>query len=560
MYISPNGEIKVLKNVPLDNTYEHTIAWDSPNQRTKQANYFASKAKYTYQKEYYTRVKRGWLRIEQNPDDLYDCNYMMFRNTSFGNKWFYAFILSIEYINNATAQINFEIDVMQTWLPGTNMDYTPEPCFIERMHTPSDYLYENLVPEELNVGDDYVYQDIQYYGLNDYQIMVLSAGHPNAANDGVELPRASLYDNVFGQLDVRFFMPNQVGIKDCVDYLNFFTNEGKENNVLAVYMVPSQFVKNGTLTPGDHFERLIKPVSAPTSGTYLGKISNEYADLGNGYKPRNNKLYSYPYCRLFVSNQVGNTHEYKWELFNNREHRGAFKIVGRLAWKPGATIIPIDYRGFGIEERTIDSNSQRYTIENLDESISFNDFAVCAWVSDSYRAWWAQNGGAVGSSIVSGIASIGLGIAAGLTTPAGWGMGAIGSITGGVTSLIRTLGSIADAKHQTDKTHGEYSSSTVGPAIRNTGFLFASQCLRPDILRIYDDYFTKYGYACKQVRYPRIINRAHWTYIKTIGYNMNGRLNNEDMKKICEIYDNGITFWVDPAEVGNYNLDNNPIV
>lgn len=560
MYISPNGEIRVLKNIPLDNTYEHTIAWDSPNQRTKQANYFASKTKYVYQKEYYTRVKRGWLRIEQNPDDLYDCTYMMFRNTSFSNKWFYAFILSIEYINNSTAQINFEIDVMQTWLPGTNLDYTAEPCFIERWHTPSDYLYENLVPEELNVGDDYLYQDIQYYGLNDYKIMVLSAGHPSVTEDSIELPRGSLLDNVFGQLDVKFFNADQLGLKDCIDYLNFFTGEGKENNVLAVYMIPSQFVKNNAIVPGDHFERLIKPVTAPRPGDTLGHNSNENNIKSGGYKPRNNKMYSYPYCRLYVSNQIGSSREYKWELFNNNEHRGAFKIVGRIAWKPGATLIPIDYKGFDIEERVVSSTSQRYTIENLDESISYNDFPVCAWVSDSYRAWWAQNGGNVVSSFVSGVASIGLGVASGLLSPVGFGMGAIGSITGGVTSIVRTLGSIRDAKHQTDKTHGDHTANTVGPAIRNTGFLFASQTLRPDILRIYDDYFTKYGYACKQVRYPRLINRERWTYIKTIGYNLTGRLNNEDTKKICEIYDNGITFWVHPEEIGNYDLSNNPIV
>ena len=28
------------------------------------------------------------------------------------------------------------------------------------------------------------------------------------------------------------------------------------------------------------------------------------------------------------------------------------------------------------------------------------------------------------------------------------------------------------------------------------------------------------------------------------------------MKKICNIYDNGITFWKNGSEVGQYNLDN----
>ena len=36
----------------------------------------------------------------------------------------------------------------------------------------------------------------------------------------------------------------------------------------------------------------------------------------------------------------------------------------------------------------------------------------------------------------------------------------------------------------------------------------------------------------------------------------------DELKTICSIYDNGITFWVNPNEVGNYNqlaADNTPL-
>ena len=70
-YIAPDSKIYILKNVPLDNTYEHTIAWDyAQNSRKMQAQYFASKAKYTFDKQYYQREERGWLRIEKKADDL----------------------------------------------------------------------------------------------------------------------------------------------------------------------------------------------------------------------------------------------------------------------------------------------------------------------------------------------------------------------------------------------------------------------------------------------------------------------------------------------------------
>lgn len=45
-----------------------------------------------------------------NAENLYDCNYIMFQNASFGTKWFYAFITSVAYENNETSRITMEID------------------------------------------------------------------------------------------------------------------------------------------------------------------------------------------------------------------------------------------------------------------------------------------------------------------------------------------------------------------------------------------------------------------------------------------------------------------
>jgi len=54
--------------------------------------------------------------LEDVADYFYDCNYLCFQNGGFGNKWLYAFISDILYINENCTAITFEIDVMQTWL------------------------------------------------------------------------------------------------------------------------------------------------------------------------------------------------------------------------------------------------------------------------------------------------------------------------------------------------------------------------------------------------------------------------------------------------------------
>ena len=112
MYISPNTTIRMLKDVPLDNTYRNTIYFANV---ANQTSYFSGKTKYTFAAQSYQRVQKGTLRIGRKADDLYDCNYLMFQNTAYGNKWFYAFVVGVEYVNNETSEVIFEIDVMQTW-------------------------------------------------------------------------------------------------------------------------------------------------------------------------------------------------------------------------------------------------------------------------------------------------------------------------------------------------------------------------------------------------------------------------------------------------------------
>lgn len=110
MYISPNTTVKILKDVPLDEEYDHTFYFSNVQ---NQLSYFNTKIKYTLDNQSYQRVKRGYMRINVQYENLYDCNYLMFQNTAFGNKWFFAFIKSAEYINNSVSEIEYEIDVMQ---------------------------------------------------------------------------------------------------------------------------------------------------------------------------------------------------------------------------------------------------------------------------------------------------------------------------------------------------------------------------------------------------------------------------------------------------------------
>ena len=87
--ISPSTTLRILKNVSLDKDYDHTIHFGT---KQAQENYFLSLPYLSYPNMTYQRVDDDKIKIGVPIDTLYQYNYLMFKNTSYENKWFYCFI------------------------------------------------------------------------------------------------------------------------------------------------------------------------------------------------------------------------------------------------------------------------------------------------------------------------------------------------------------------------------------------------------------------------------------------------------------------------------------
>ena len=112
---------------------------------------------------------------------------------------------------------------------------------------------------------------------------------------------------------------------------------------------------------------------------------------------------------------------------------------------------------------------------------------------------------------------------------------------------------------QPPQSHGNVS----GNVLYSAGLLNFSYCIkyiRPEFVRIIDDYFNKFGYATHRVKTPNIGTRPHWNYVQTRGCSIKGNVPADTARNICNIYDSGITFWKNGSEVGNYQLDNSPVI
>ena len=166
-YIAPNTTVTLVKGVPISNDYQHTLYFASAaNQQT----YFQGLTKKNYTARSYQRYQLGMIKIDEDYNEALKYNYLFWKNTSYENKYFYAFITSVEYDNNERTNIYYEIDEIQTWLiPGlADGSITLLPSVIEREHTVYDYIGSSLTGEPVDLGPEIIHRVERPFKNPDY--------------------------------------------------------------------------------------------------------------------------------------------------------------------------------------------------------------------------------------------------------------------------------------------------------------------------------------------------------------------------------------------------------
>lgn len=522
MYIEPNTIIRILKDVPLDTTYDHTLYFSS---RTSQTNYFIGLTKYTFNDQSYQRVRRGSMRIQRKAEDLYDCNYLMFQNSSFGTKWFYAYIKSVEYVNNVTSEITFELDVMQSWF----FDYDLDRCYVIREHAQSDAIGAHIEPEPVEVGEQ-VYNSYQTFS-NVWSELCVILG---VVTTGEAASSGNIYDGVYCGSKLKAFNSQDVsGLNtELAKYLQ------APDSVVNLYMCPRIVVSQQAIPNGGI------DIPSGASGydvSYLINPLNNSTQL-DGYTPKNKKLLTYPFTYHQVNNSAGQSLVVRYEFFTNGEP--TFKIFGTLLPPVSLVLYPIKYKG----SDTISG----FTVNN-NESITVANFPLCSWNFDAYQAWQAQSSFPI---VMSGTANVIGQLAGGLAT--GNPLAGVGAGLSAFNEIISYIGKDYTASIAADISKGNLNNGSPNACNGMNQFYHGRVSCSAQYARMIDDFFTRFGYQTNRIKIPNTHSRPHWNYVKTAGCTITGSIPCDDARKICSIYDNGITFWKNGSEVGNYSLDNSP--
>lgn len=542
-YIVPNTEIVLCRDVPLDNTYDNTLTFASESAQTA---YFFSKRYKRVQANSYQRTMKGTLRIECTMEEAIQCNYLYFFNTSFENKVFYAFITGWEYVNNVTTEISYEIDVMQTfWYDVRLLD-----VFVEREHDNHDYLFSNTVPENLEQGE-YV---------SNYETAILPSNTGNCilfyttftydettGTFGDFKGGTELVGGVFAGLNV-IFKPN---VATAQAFYEKVVEANKVDGVIACYMCPF--------------------VPSTWQITQENKQFPKFWGTLDGYTPKNNKLYSFPYSVLHIQTDVQGA-DFRYEFFEgSSSDQCNFILRESLIPQPSISLIPSGYAG-------------RQGINGGEFRLTISDFPQVALNADVFKVYLAQNAASLPTKMIGQAASAAIsiaGLAAGgiggmalaststalanpMTYPPSVGGSEIS--TGGfqaVSAASGILGSLAQLHDISTKPPQQNGTQTAtadyGMGYKN--FMLERLSIRAEYARMIDDYFDMFGYATKRVKKPNITGRPHWNYVKTIGTTVDALgVPAPYLNKMNECFNRGITFWHNPNEVGSYTtLDNRPV-
>lgn len=571
--IVPNSEVYILKNVPLEPSFDHTIWFDSPEQ---QATAFTTYAlAFYFNKVSYQRYPRPYITLDKTADDLFNCNYMMFRNTAYGTKWFYAFITQIEYISNTTSRIYYTIDPMQTYLFDVNVG----ECWVEREHAMTDSIGDNLIPESFELGE-YMYDSDYFPNLflkANYVICILATWKAvyednkwvikDASTGGVGGVDSGIYTGLTKNLFTYDPSNPTACVQDANAVIEAATKANKADGIVSITMYP-KFFMNWSIT-GDLATGLV-PHTVDSIPAFTGTF--------DGYKPKNNKLYTAPFCGVYVDNLQGNAANYAYEYFENR--KPTFNIVGAVNGNLECASIPLNYKGLPT---------------NFQESLLMGGFPQCAWNVDTFKAWIAQNKYAIAAGVantaISTAARVGAAIATGglseiaaapaaagtnvvpfpnaYQPPTGGGSG--GGITGAaingssniLNDTINLVAQVKTASTQPNHARGQQSSS-VFCAMGYQGFHYMPYRIQGQFAKIVDDFFSMYGYKTNRLKVPNRNGRKSWNYVKTCGCNLTGSAPADVTASLVQIYDKGITFWrcIDLSSgnpftrVGDYSLDN----
>lgn len=546
--VSPQGVV-YLGTVPWCQDYRH-VYYDALGNAPSIISSFCNLSTdgYTYIRE------SSDIRVPYNADDIYGINYCVYRNN---NKWFFAFVNTITYVNNNTSLLHLEEDIWQTW--GASIAW--HACFVAREHVNSDNIGEHLInepafPFELTTTK----QDFIDYST-DNVIIVMTNAKPHIKDgssmfvaqaesniDGSDAVSGGRYAGIFqGAKPYAFSNPATAG-----NFLDNLNKAGAAESVCAVFLFPEDY-----LDYSDDSHEVLEFTSAKQqSRRYIAP-----KNCGGGYVPRNKKLLTFPYSFTSIAGMNGSQLTIQYEKNRNATDSFQIDMVQKVPFDPSATAF--------VSVPDYDGSADGSTSINGEYVISASCSPQISWVYGAYQNWLAQNREAINIHLNNAYLGMQVGVggsmagymaatlASGVMAPV-LGVGAAIAMIGSTLSSYKERKNIEAEMSIQEKIPNHVMAATTDNnlyAINHEGFIIRSKSLMADYARSLDSFFDQFGYEVDTLKVPNRTGRPSWNYVKTVGANVGGNIPADRLQAINASLDSGVTFW-HTVDVGNYSLSN----
>lgn len=552
----PNSEIWIINGVPITSDYEHSLWFAS---RDEQINYYKNHSHVHITSMSYARTGANSLKVEVPLSSIVNANYLMFINPNYENRYFFAFINKVEYISDTTTQIIYTMDWLQSYI--TSLQFGQ--CFVEREHVIYDY--NNFCPEGLETGDYITYQFYEDFAnmMSQGYAICVNMAPPFGRTIWIDGERidfrsnfAELYDdsqigkiaNVPDSLLHIYFTTSDEGLRNFYGFLGTLGEANLLDSIASITLIPKGIFNNFPsdkewYISGKDTSEIRYNVSIPYNRTLLF----------NGWIAKNEKLYSFPYLYLELSNNEGEKTTFKIEDLHVIGGHIEFTVRGSVSSSGDFVVYP--------------KNSYQSSSTNMiawDDRLGLKIGQIIPFSNDVYKAWLVNNKATNDLALSKGAASVGTGalmLGASSVNPA-LAMQGASMLISGAEGVFNALNQREVAKMQPNTAKGTSTpSASVGASM--TKFSCSIKGVRPAVANRIDEYFTTYGYRVNDNKTPSLHNRTRFTYVKTRGCIIKSDLPTVARDKICAIMNKGCTFWVGHANgtdsVGDYSSDNAPL-
>lgn len=491
--------VRFIQGVPFDNNYAHT-RWFTT--RTEQFNYFNSFPKIERsQNNFQKSTGRMAIDVSEHVETMMKYDYLMYKNDDYGNKWFYAFILNVEYLDARTTRVYFEIDPIQTYM----FDVDIKQSYVVREH---ETRTNNIYPEGLQVGSEYdivTEWDVKPYPFYFLVIVAKSRidtkvthddGGGTFSDDGTffkafdpltyywyPIPRDLANIRIRSTANGEDVIPSVEELKIIMRFLS--TNETAVNNIVSIYVtdyLPFDISQTGTNSfvvqgmekvrvgyptetdiPDDPFPALFGADAFLVSSSFSQQFTTEHEHLdipvGNVFEEFNesqSKMRYFPYTVLELTDSRGNLLNYKPEGFLGRNGQLTLRVMGGLTYYNNVSYGLVGYNNnttnAGILDNSIINTDPQDLPILVDQTASYMQGAKNS-MQAKRNTWSSQQSYQQASAINRTITSAGKLLSAGV----GIGAGAMG-LGYGINAFSEGFGGMVQSGLDYDYAGTEYQN------------------------------------------------------------------------------------------------------